>query len=56
MIAQLEGDNRAASIKAREDKFLGNFELLDDTLLQFEYILSFIGDLNAIPEEDRTDD
>lgn len=55
MSAQLEGDNRAASIKAREDKFLGNFELLDDTLLQFEYILSFIGDLNAIPEEDRID-
>lgn len=56
MSAQLEGDNRAASIKARENEFLGNLELLDDTLLQFEYILSFIGDLNAIPEEDRTDD
>lgn len=56
MGAQLESGNGAASIEAREDEFLGNFELLDDTLLQFEYILSFIGDLNAIPEEDRTDD
>ena len=56
MSAQLEGDNRAASIKARESEFLGNLELLDDTLLQFEYLLSFIEDLNAIPEEDRTDD
>lgn len=41
---------------AREDEFLSNLELLDDTLLQFEYILSFIEDLNAIPEEERTDD
>ena len=56
MGAQLESGNITASIEAREDEFLGNFELLDDTLLQFEYILSFIGDLNAIPEEDRTDD
>lgn len=56
MSAQPEGDKRAASIKAREDEFLGNFELLDDTLLQFEYLLSFIEDLNAIPEEERTDD
>ena len=56
MGAQHESGNGAASIEAREDEFLGNFELLDDTLLQFEYILSFIGDLNAIPEEDRTND
>lgn len=56
MSAQLECDNRAASIKARENEFLGNLELLDDTLLQFEYLLSFIEDLNAIPEEERTDD
>lgn len=56
MGAQHESGNGAASIEAREDEFLGNFELLDDTLLQFEYILSFIGDLNAISEEDRTDD
>lgn len=56
MGAQLESGNGAASIEAREDEFLGNLELLDDTLLQFEYILSFIGDLNAISEEDRTDD
>lgn len=56
MGAQLESDNGAASIEAREDEFLGNLELLDDTLLQFEYLLSFIEDLNAIPEEERTDD
>lgn len=56
MGAQHESENGAASIEAREDEFLCNFELLDDTLLQFEYILSFIGDLNAISEEDRTDD
>ena len=56
MGAQHESGNGAASVEAREDEFLGNFELLDDTLLQFEYILSFIGDLNAISEEDRTDD
>lgn len=56
MGAQHESGNGAASIEAREDEFLCNFELLDDTLLQFEYILSFIGDLNAIPEEDRTND
>ena len=56
MDAQPESGNGAALIRAREDEFLGNLELLDDTLLQFEYILSFIEDLNAIPEEDRTDD
>ena len=56
MSVQLEGGNGIASIKARENELLGNLELLDDTLLQFEYILSFIGDLNTIPEEDRTDD
>ena len=55
MGAQHESGNGAASIEAREDEFLGNFELLDDTLLQFEYILRFIGDLNAISEEGRTD-
>lgn len=55
MGAQHESGNGAASIEAREDELLGNFELLDDTMLQFEYILSFIGDLNAISEEDRTD-
>ena len=46
----------AASIQARENEFLGNLELLDDSLLQFEYILSFIDDLNEIPEEERDDD
>lgn len=56
MSAQLEGGNGPASIKARENEFLGNLELLDDTLLQFEYLLSFIEDLNAIPEEECTDD
>ena len=56
MGAQHESGNGAVSIEAREDEFLGNLELLDDTLLQFEYILSFIGDLNAIPEKERTDD
>ena len=56
MGAQHESGNGAVSTEAREDEFLGNFELLDDTLLQFEYILSFIGDLHAISEEDRTDD
>ena len=56
MSAQRGGGNGAASIMAREDEFLGNLELLDDTLLQFEYLLSFVEDLNAIPEEERIDD
>ena len=56
MSAQHESGNGAALIEAREDEFLGNFELLDDTLLQFENLLSFIEDLNAIPEGERTDD
>lgn len=56
MGAQHESGNGAALIEAREDEFLGNFELLEDTLLQFEYLLSLIEDLNAIPEEERTDD
>lgn len=51
-----EGGMGVPSIQAREDEFLQNLELLDDDLLQFEYILGFIDDLNGIPEGQRTDD
>ena len=43
MGAQHESGIGAVSIEAREDEFLGNLELLDDTLLQFEYILASSG-------------
>jgi len=44
------------SIIERENEFIADFEELGDWMLQYEYLLYFMDDVNDIPEQERTDD
>lgn len=44
-----------ATIHEVEAEFLSNLELLDDRLLQYEYLLSYIDDLDELSAEECTD-
>lgn len=55
MTAEPIGDSRP-SIGQAEVEFLGNLALLDDTLLQYEYVLNFASDIDELPEAACTDE
>lgn len=38
-------------VEKREDELIGNFDLLEDALLQYEYLLAFTDELEVLPEE-----
>lgn len=46
----------ASSIAQCEERFLANLRLLDDRFLQYEYLMSFISELDELPEEDCVDE
>ena len=43
------------TITEREDEFMGNLALLDDALLQYEYVLAFADEVEDLPEGERTE-
>lgn len=45
-----------SSVQEREQEFINAMHVLDDVVLQHEYILSFAGALDVLPEEERTTD
>ncbi len=47
-----ENGNRPCEqgIAERERRLLANFRLLDDRFLQFEYLMSFVADLDELPD------
>ena len=45
-----------SGISEREERFLANLRVLDDRFLQYEYLMSFISELDEIPECDRADE
>lgn len=42
-------------IEQREDELISAFDLLDDALLQYEYVLAFTDELEQLPPEECTD-
>lgn len=44
----MEEECEMQAIEEREDEFCANLEALDDPLLQYEYLLSFVGDLDEL--------
>lgn len=44
------------SIKERENEFISDINELQDWMLQYEYLLYYMDDVNDIPENERTDD
>ena len=49
-------DDLRPSIEQAEAEFLGNLALLDDALLQYEYVLSFVSEVDELPEAACTDE
>jgi len=44
------------SIIERENEFIDDINELQDWMLQYEYLLYYMDDVNDIPEDERTDD
>jgi cysteine desulfuration protein SufE len=44
------------TIEAREREFIDDFTEINDWMLQYEYLLSFMEDMHEIPDNERSDD